>query len=122
MPEIDEARLAELTAAETRLAEAEQELTESRARNGELERERSIAEALAGIDRPVAFKGRIAASLKAVEGELTNAAIEAAVQAEDDYLAAIAPASESVTGFGPSTGGTGRKRTTNAWGTKIEGN
>ena len=137
MPQISEARLAELTEAEvdagklrglldSATAELEAAKAELEAAKAELEAanvDKQVAEALVTVDRPVPVRARIGAALRAHTGEITDAVVEAAVKAEDDYLAAARTGhvDDSVRGFGrTSEAATARSdRTRNAWGRKV---
>lgn len=128
MPQIEESRLAELEAAaarvatlETDLAEATERATRAEEAQTAAERSRTIAEALAALDKPAAFKARVAERLRDAEA-VTPEAVEAAVTAETEYLADVTTASESdrLTGFGATTTSETRRRKTDAWGDPIK--
>ncbi|MEN0072357.1 MAG: hypothetical protein AAGC63_15370 [Propionicimonas sp.] len=109
MPEISQARLDELTAAEARAAQlqTERDAAITRAETSESKlieveasaaRDKAIGEALENVERPDVEKARIRAALEAHDGDITEQVVAEAVKAEDDYLAAIAPG--GVRGFG----------------------
>ena len=129
MPHIEESRLAELEAAEAKVGQLEAELatandtnTALTAENAALMREKTIAEALSKVDRPGPVLDRIGARLAEAEGDLTDEAVQAAVAAEDKYLADAATVTSEgrLSGFGPSTPSQTRQRSTNAWGTPYK--
>ena len=144
MPQIDEAKLAELTAAADRVSTLEAQLADKDKQIAEKDlaikaHENSVlaGKALAtveGFDKlPELAQARVAEALSRnvpvtesfdFDPEKFNEMAAAAVAREADYLAKVAPpaADERITGFGASgkatTESTGRSR--NAWGRQIK--
>jgi hypothetical protein len=140
MPQIDEAKLAELTAAADRVSTLEAQLAEKdnkiaekdqalKAHDNSLLAGKALA-TVEGFDKlPELAQARVAEQLsKSVptneagdfDGEKFNTVAVEAVKQEADYLAKVAPVNEHLHGFGdshPATEGTG-KRTRDAWGDK----
>lgn len=142
MPQIDEAKLAELTAAAERVSTLEAEAAEKdrviAEKNQALKaHENSVLAGKAlptveGFDKlPDLAQGRVADHLSRnvpvneagdFDPEAFNTSAAAAVKAEAEYLAKVAPANEALRGFGdsrPSTENTTR-RTRDAWGDPIK--
>lgn len=136
MPEISQARLDELTAIEARAAalQAERDQAVERATTAEAERDEiktmqahtaQVNKAMESVDRAEPVRARIRAALESHTGDLTAEVVEAAVKAEDDYLAAITGTEGRVgpTGFGKTqttTESARPKRTRDAWGAPIK--
>lgn len=141
MPQIDEAKLAALTAAADRVSTLEAQLAEKDTKIAERDRAlkarenadkaRDALKVVEGFDKlPEAAQEKLLATLPTVpvneagdiDGEKFNTVAAAAVKSEADYLAKVAPVNESLRGFGdsrPATEGSS-KRTRDAWGDPIK--
>lgn len=128
MPQIEQAELDRLTEAANRVPTLEADLMAARqeAQAATLAAEQTaraatIAEKVARIDRPQPVRDRIAATLTVVEGDITDAHVDAAVKAEDDYLAAATPDAGRIVGFGkPGAPATETAPTRTPWGREIK--
>ena len=131
MPQIEEARLAELTTAADRVPTLESERDAAVKRADEAEAkladaaktayEAQVDAALTGSTLPEQAKGRVRESLTA--GDIPadpTAAIDSAIKAEADYLAAVAPAPRKGLGFNAADESTATEAYANPWGRTIK--
>ena len=143
MPQIDEAKLAELTAAAERVSKLETESAEKDRLIAERDKalkahENSLLAGKAlptveGFDKlPELAQARVAEHLSRnvpvndagdFDAEKFNTVAAAAIKSEADYLAKVSPASENLRGFGdsrPASESAPTRRTRDAWGDPIK--
>ena len=143
MPQIDEAKLAELTAAAERVSKLETESAEKDRLIAERDKalkahENSLLAGKAlptveGFDKlPELAQARVAEHLSRnvpvndagdFDAEKVNTVAAAAIKSEADYLAKVSPASENLRGFGdsrPASESAPTRRTRDAWGDPIK--
>lgn len=142
MPQIDEAKLAELTAAADRVTSLETQLADKdrviadkdkllKAHENSVKAGKALA-TVEGFDKlPELAQARVAEAMARnvpvteafdFDGEKFNEQAVAAVKAEADYIAKLAPSNERISGFGDSrpTTESSPRRKRDAWGAEIK--
>ena len=125
LPTIDEAEYKRLTETATAFPQLEAELAEARKMIDQINSDRATAEEAAKTARAEAAEARIAASTlpEVAKGRVREAIkadpsadVEAAIKAEADYLAAVAPTKPGLFGASETLPPSGPARTHDAWG------
>lgn len=125
LPTIDEAEYKRLTETATAFPQLEAELAEARKMIDQINSDKATAEEAAKAARAEAAEARIAASTlpevaknrvrEAIKDD-PSADVEAAIKAEADYLAAVAPTKPGLFGASETLPPSGPARTHDAWG------